>query len=43
MRQCRNQQCEDNVHTPDHRTGLIHTNNKYACRTKNRGQHTVAE
>lgn len=25
------QNCKDEVHTPDDRTGLIHTNGKYAC------------
>lgn len=29
IRRCRN--CADNVHTPDERTGLIHTHGRYSC------------
>jgi len=43
MRVCKNSQCDETVHTPDDRTGLIHTNGRYICRRKNNGQHTAAE
>lgn len=42
MNRCAN--CKGNVHTPDNRTGLIHTNNKYACQDdKGKRLETVAE
>lgn len=39
---CKN--CGDKVHTPDDRTGLIHTSGKYACQDdKGKRVNTVAE
>lgn len=32
MDRCKN--CLEDVHTPDDRTGLIHTDGRYACHTK---------
>jgi len=41
MSNCKN--CGDPTHTPDFRTGLIHTNNRYVCRKQKDGRVTVAE
>jgi len=40
-RLCKN--CNDYVHTPDDRTGLIHRNNKYLCRSGKPKKNSVAE